>query len=105
MSVLKDILSNSNKDIDNQHLMDYLSNQLSATDQHNIEKKMVEDEFTNDAVEGLQQFKDQKEITSYVEQLNNDLKKKLGKNKSRKDKRKWKDQPWIYLAIVLILLL
>ena len=38
---LKDILSNSNKDIDNQQLMDYLSNQLSKADSHEIEKNMV----------------------------------------------------------------
>ena len=47
---LKDILSNSNKDIDNKHLMDYLSNQLSQEESHAIEKKMAEDEFMNDAV-------------------------------------------------------
>lgn len=57
---LKDILSSSNKDIDNQKLMDYLSGKLAKEDAHDIEKKMVESEFVTDAVEGLEQFKSKK---------------------------------------------
>ena len=57
---LKDILSNSNKDIDNQQLMDYLSNQLSSADTHEVEESMTDDEFMNDAVEGLQQIANKK---------------------------------------------
>jgi hypothetical protein len=52
---LKNILSNSNKDIDNQQLMDYLSNQLSESKMHEVERSMADDAFINDAVEGLQQ--------------------------------------------------
>lgn len=102
---LKDILSNSNKDIDNQQLMDYLSNHISQADSHHLEENMADDPFTNDAVEGLQQFKPTKDLQLYVEQLNNDLQKQIAKNKKRKDKRKIKDQPYTYFAIILILLL
>jgi len=102
---LKDILSNSNKDIDNQQLMDYLSNQLSKADNHAVEKNMIEDEFMNDAIEGLQKIEDKKNMQAYVEQLNHDLQKQLAKNKNRKDKRKLKDNPFTYLTIVIILLL
>ncbi len=35
---LLNILSNSNKDIDNQKLMDYLSDKLSAEEKHEFEK-------------------------------------------------------------------
>ena len=102
---LKDILSNSNKDIDNQQLMDYLRKQLSKADNHDIEKNMADDEFMNDAVEGLQNFDTKKDMHSYVTELHNDLQKQLSRKKKRKDKRRIKDQPWVYLAILIILIL
>ncbi len=102
---LKDILGNSNKDIDNQQLMDYLSRQLSKQDTHDLEKLMANDEFVNDAVEGLQQFNRKKDLNTYVQQLNDDLKKQLEKKKARKNKRKLENYPWIHFAVVLLLLL
>jgi anti-sigma factor RsiW len=102
---LKNILSNSNKDIDNQKLMDYLSGKLSAEEKHEIEKQMAESDFVNDAVEGLQDIKNKKDVSQYVDQLNDNLHKQLDKKKKRKQKRALKDQPWIYLAIILLLLL
>ena len=102
---LKDILSNSNKDIDNQQLMDYLSHHISQADMHELEKSMAEDDFINDAVEGLQEIKPTKNLQIYVEQLNKDLQKQVIKNKSRRLKRGIKDQPYTYFAIILILLL
>lgn len=102
---LKNILSHSNKDIDNQQLIDYLSNQLSKSDSHIVEKNMADDEFMNDAVEGLQKIENRKDMQAYVEQLNNDLHNQIAKNKHRKDKRKLKDQPYTYIAIIIILIL
>ena len=102
---LFNILSNSNKDIDNQKLMDYLSGKLSAEEKHEIEKQMTDSEFVNDAVEGLEEVKNKKDLSSFVEQLNADLHKQLDKKKRRKQKRALKDQPWLYLTIVLLLLI
>ena len=102
---LKNILSNSNNDIDNQQLMDYLSNQLSQDESHELEKKMADDSFMNDAIEGLQQLQNKKDLTVYTEQLNNELQRQIDKNKLRKEKRRWKDQPYNYIAILTILLL
>ena len=99
------ILSDSNKDIDNQKLMDYLSGQLSATDSHEVEKSMADSEFVNDAMEGLMEVKNNRDISRLVEQLNKDLGKKLEQKKNLKEKRKLKEYPWIYVALVLILLL
>ena len=48
---LLNILSNSNKDIDNQRLMDYLSGKLTEKERHEVEKMMAGDDFMNDAVE------------------------------------------------------
>ena len=102
---LKDILSNSNKDIDNQKLMDYLMNQLSKKDSHQLEQDMAADEFLNDAVEGLQKLNNKKDVQAYVEQLNIDLQKQTAKNKKRKEKRRLKDDPYLYITITIILLL
>ena len=102
---LFDILSNSNKDIDNQKLMDYLSNKLSAEEKHDLEKKMVDSPLINDALEGLQDFKNKQDVSVFVTQLNDNLHKQLEIKKRRKQKRKLKDQPWVLLAIILILML
>lgn len=102
---LLNILSNSNKDIDNQQLMDYLSGKLSGKEQHEIEQLMADSDFMNDAVEGLQKFDNKKDIQDYVGQLNAALQKNLQKKKQRRDKRRLKEYPLTYLAILLILLL
>ncbi|MEJ7588221.1 MAG: hypothetical protein WKI04_11735 [Ferruginibacter sp.] len=102
---LKNILSGSNKDIDNQKMMDYLSHQLSKAESHAVEQKMADDEFTNDAIEGLQKIDSKKDIQAYVEQLNTDLHKQIAKNKNRKDKRRLKNQSGTYITIIIILIL
>ncbi len=102
---LINILSNSNKDIDNQKLMDYLSNKLSREEKHEMEKLMANSPLVNDAVEGLQQFENKKYLLAFAEQLNTGLHKQLEKKKQRKQKLKLKEQPWPYIAIILILTL
>jgi hypothetical protein len=102
---LKDILSNLNKDIEQEKLLDYLNKNLSAAETHEVEKQMADDEFMNDAVEGLEHFKNKKNISLLVEQLNNELKKQTEKKKKQKEKRKLRDQPWLYISIVILLLL
>jgi anti-sigma factor RsiW len=102
---LKNILSNNNKDIDNKKLMDYLSGKLSAEEKHEMEKQMADSDFVNDAVEGLEEVKNKKDLSLFVEQLNTNLHKQLDKKKKRKQKRALKDQPWLYLAIIILLLL
>ena len=102
---LLNILSDSNKDIDNQLLMDYLAGRLSAEQKHEVEKLMADNEFMNDAVEGLEEVKNKKDLSRIVDQLNSSLHKKLEQKKIRKEKRKLKDSPWPYLAIILIIVL
>ncbi len=102
---LLNILSHSNKDIENQKLMDYLSDKLSDEEKHTIEEAMIDSEMINDAMEGLDGFKNKKEVSALVEQLNSNLKKQLEKKKSKKLKRKIKDLPWLYLTIILILII
>lgn len=99
------ILSDSNKDIDNQKLMDYLSGHLSVKDVHEVERQMSDSDFINDAMEGLQEVNNRRNIELLVEQLNYDLHKKLEQKKLRKTKRKLKEYSGIYFAIIVILVL
>ncbi|MEO7522671.1 MAG: hypothetical protein ABIT58_01180 [Ferruginibacter sp.] len=103
-SILVNLLAASNKDIDNQKLMDYLSNNLNKDDVHEIEKLMADSELINDAIEGLQKIK-QEDAELFTEKINADLKKQLAKKRSRRTKRQFKDRVWIYVAAVLILLI
>jgi anti-sigma factor RsiW len=102
---LLNILSNSNKDIDNQQLMDYLNGKLSGDALHEVEKSMADNAFLSDAVEGLQRLEGKKNMQAYVDELNASMQKSLAKKKARRLRRRLKDQNWTYLAIVVIIVL
>ena len=102
---LKDILSHLSTEVDQETLLKYLEGRLSDEQKHEVEKKMLASEFNDDAMEGLQEIKNKRDILSVVEQLNRDLHKKLERKKKQRDKLRFKDQPWLYIAIVIILLL
>jgi hypothetical protein len=101
---LLNILSASNKDINNQKLMDYLSNKLSAEEKHEFEKTLLDSELESDAVEGLSQFKNKKDPVAYAEELNRKLQKQLQKKKASKAKGRIKELRWMYFAITLIII-
>jgi hypothetical protein len=102
---LKNILSNLSPDIDQEMLLLYLQNKLSAEKRHELEKKLLENEFADDAAEGLQTIKDKQGISEMVEMLNYDLKKKLEKKKLRRQKINLTIQPWLYISLVILILL
>jgi anti-sigma factor RsiW len=102
---LLNILSNSNKDIDNQKLMDYLAGKLSEQERHEVEKWMIDNEFASEAVEGLQHFSGKKNLEGYVDQLNKELNKYIQQKKDRREKRKIREYPWTYIAIAFILII
>jgi anti-sigma factor RsiW len=102
---LFNILSHSNKDIDNQKLMDYISGKLSEQEKHEVEELMADNELMNDAIEGLSNMKDKVNLQAYVDQLNQGLHKQLEEKKIRREKKRLQEYPWIYFTIVLILLL
>ena len=83
----------------------YLQNKLSAEKRHEVEKKMLDSKFEDDAIEGLQNVKDKEQISYLVEALNRDLKKKLEKKKKFRERMKIKDQPWLYISLLILLLL
>jgi hypothetical protein len=102
---LLDILSENNDNINNQKLIDYLNDNLSDKEKHEVEKWMSDHDMVNDAVEGLEHLKNKKNLQSYVDQMNKNLHSQLAQKKQQQQKRKLKDYPWVYFAIILILLL
>ncbi|RTL60739.1 MAG: hypothetical protein EKK37_00865 [Sphingobacteriales bacterium] len=103
---LLNILANSNKDIDNQKLMDYVAGKLSAEEAHELEKLLLESEFGDEAAEGLSMMNDKSRINRLVYELNNNLKNQLEQKKKRKLKRAMKDQPlWLMTVLIFLLLI
>lgn len=102
---LKDILSSLSTEVDQETLLLYLQGKLTAEQQHEVEKKMMDNEFAADAIEGLQNFKDPQHLESLVNQLKKDLQAKTNKKKAAFEKRKIKLDPWVIITILLILVL
>jgi hypothetical protein len=102
---LKDILSHLSTEIDQETLLLYLQQKLSDEKRHEVERKLLDNAFAGDALEGLREIKDQQQISQMVEMLNRDLKKKTEKKRQRREKLKLKDQPWIYISVLIIILL
>lgn len=102
---IKDILSHLSNEIDQETLLLYLQGKLSAEQQHEVEKHMLDDDFEADAVEGLQHMNDQQRLSLMVEQLNRDLKKRTQKKKSDRQKRQLVNPWWLYITLIIILLL
>lgn len=102
---LKDILSHLNPEVDQETLLLYLQGKLSAAQQHELEKGLMDDPFESEAMEGLQQFSDQKKLKLLVEQLNSDLKKKTETKKKRRRRLDLHIDPWVIATIIIVILL
>ena len=102
---LKDILSNEHPEIDQETMMLYLQGKLTPEQKYEVEKRMMQGDFEEEAMEGLQAFNDKEQIQYTIEALNRDLKKKTEKKQKRRDKLKLPDQTWIVISVVIVLLL
>lgn len=103
---LKNILSGLNKDMEQEKLLQYINRNMTDAEQHEFEKNMADDPFAEDALEGLEQVQQKKELHSLSHQLNLQLKKEV--NKRNKKKKKYNGiqlQQWTYYAILLVLLI
>lgn len=101
----KDILSHLSTEVDQETLLLYLQDKLTEAKKHEVETKLLENEFADEALEGLQAIKDKQQIAFMVEKLNHDLKKKVEKKKLLREKMRIKDQPWLYISILITILL
>jgi hypothetical protein len=94
---------NEEDDLRNDDLLKYLQDDLSKDDQHKVEKQIADSDFVSDAVEGLQGMKNKRSIEQYVDELNRNLQKHVSVKKQRKEKRRLKDQPWIIVAVIVVI--
>jgi ATP adenylyltransferase/5',5'''-P-1,P-4-tetraphosphate phosphorylase II len=101
----KEILSHLTTDIDQETLLLYLQDKLSAEKKHEVEKKLAENEFASDAIDGLQEFRDKQQVAFMVEMLNRDLRKKTEKRKQRRQRLNLPDQTWLYITVLIVILL
>ena len=104
MTDLKEIL-NSGEELSQEAIERYLQGKASEEERFAIENQMADSAFLDDAVEGLQGFKDPAKRDDYVEQLNKQLQKYTAIRLARKKRRKLKEQNWLVIAILGILLL
>ena len=102
MSDLKNILSNSNS-VDEQLFQKYLAGTAGAEERFFVENQMAEDDIVNEAIEGLQNFKDPQLAQTYAAQLNSQLQKQIGKRKKRQFNKLIKEQSWTIIAIIVVL--
>jgi hypothetical protein len=104
-SQLLNILGTNHTNINNQQLLDYLAGKLTAQEAHAIELLMTENEFLNDAIEGLQQIPDLPTIESHLQQINKRLDKKTKQKRSRRQAIGLKTFSDFIIALVLVLAL
>ncbi|MCA6450860.1 MAG: hypothetical protein IM584_00845 [Chitinophagaceae bacterium] len=104
MSNLTNILKHD-EELNSEELLRYLHGQSTEEERFAIEKQMADSDFVNEAIEGLQHFKDPEQVKLYMEQLNRQLHKQTDKKLLRRNKRKLKDQNWLTVAILAVLLL
>jgi hypothetical protein len=104
MDDLTNILKNDDE-LNEEKLKKYLSGNISDVERYEIERQLVDSDFANDAVEGLQNVSNKQKLDEYVNHLNKDLHQYLTGKKKIKEKRKIKDFSWIIVAVIVILLL
>lgn len=104
MTNLKNIF-NKEAELSEEDVLKYLNSDISEAEKHAIEEKMAASDFHHDALEGLHQFKDKKNILTLTNSLNQQLKKQIRRSGKRKKKRKLQDQQWMLLVVLSVLLL
>lgn len=103
MSERKDIWNSGGGKLPEDKLIAYLEGRLPADEQHAVEQWLAEEGMEADALEGLQSLP-AAEAKQMVSKANYHLHKTLSARK-RQRRRAIKDNPWAWLAIVVILLL
>jgi hypothetical protein len=95
---------NADDELNEDELMNYIKKKSSADEEHNVEKKMADSSFVNDAVEGLQSFSSTEKMNAYVQQINNDLHKHLHTKKYH-IKKPITNLSWEIISVIIVILL
>ena len=102
---LKDILTHLKTTPDQEALLRYLQNNLSNEDTHDLEAQINDDEFLEDALEGLDAVQKDRNIEEIIQELNLGLKKQILTKKKPRRLKGIPKQTWTIYAILCILLL
>ena len=102
---LKDILSNLPAGVDEATMLRYLQGALPPDQQHEIERKILSDDFESEALEGLEEMKNREGIADTVAQLNSELRIKTRTKKSKRKPTDFSEDRWLWIAIFIILFL
>ena len=95
---------NDEDELNEDQLLNYIKGNSTDDEQHAVEKQMNDSSLINDAVEGLQQFSSTGKVSSYVEQINLQLRNQV-KNKKSKNKFYKPDISWQVIAVVIVVVL
>ena len=103
MADANDILLNN--EMPEEQLMNYLEGKLSGEELEQMEKRIEDDAFVKDALEGLQQFSSNKKLDQYVRTLNQNLHQQLTAKKQKRWQRRLSSPAWLMMATIIILVL
>ena len=101
---LKNILKHLKPAPQEEELLRYLNKELSADEQHEVEEYLIDDNFYEDAVEGLEMVSKDTDISGLVSDLNKNLDQQLKKKNKRKI-REVPAQTWPVISVIVILIL
>ncbi len=101
----KKAISSNERPVNQEKLIEYLEGSLSALERQHIEKQLEEDEFLNDAMEGLHQITDSQQIKQVVNDLNRSIQKQITTQQRKKNKQPIFSLYWVYIAIILLIIL
>ena len=95
---------NADDELNDEQLMNYIKNKATDKDAHTVEQQMANSSFTNDGVDGLQQFSSAEKINIYKQQLNEKLHQQLS-DKKQKRRYSLKSLSWEIIAVIVIMIL
>jgi ferric-dicitrate binding protein FerR (iron transport regulator) len=90
--------------IDAQAMQDYLQGKMTPAQANAFEQMMQDDDFVDDAVEGIQSMDQPSKANSIAEQLNRELYLQLHQKKQRRERRKMSDMKWTIAALVFLVI-
>jgi len=95
---------NADDELNEEQLLNYINCKLTEEEANAFEKKMAGSTLINDGVEGLQQFSSSEKINAYAQQVNENLRTKLG-NKRIRRKYNTKNLSWELIAVISVIIL
>lgn len=88
-----------------QQLLDYVQGRLTPEQQHEVEMHLADCELCSEAVEGLATIRQKEQIPVWLQQMRNQMLRKLRSRKRRKDQVAYYTQLAIIVIVILFILL